>query len=733
MLHRGLPRHQFTERKLHYLVVSVTLWGLTLVAWYIENPSYEIANVFFAAIISTLVALFGWLKASSREPFTYDSELLAGYRANRDRRSMMQRVKNKVDGYLDSSIIQIAAKDSGQENQIEISRYPWSFQLQRSRSRTPKESHSGADLLDIFDRVDNSLVITGDIGSGKSTTLWLLTRSLWDRANHTQDAPIPVLLDMQTWLNKKQPLIEWIVEQLLDKYSVPIRIGQAWVESDALALMVDGLDSIPKEHLGKCVRYIDDFREKHGLCHIAICCQTDIFKKLPLQFSGRIEIQPLSDDEIIGVLQTIFGTEYSKVHCAIQNDDELQKLARSPFSLSLICASHRYEDSIDGFSNLNTNELKHAFLRAYLTDRLDKWLGENKKRASEGLNWLSFLASNLVKHNENTFLLENIQTTWLPTSGPKRLYAVISRMVLSVMVLMGVRLVFGLAVAQLGLDPAAGINIGAIVRFLVGIILGGLPWALFLGLAFGLQASESKIDGEIIEPVEAYKWSLEGAMNGWKSISSISLGIRGFRWGLPLGLGLGAIVGLIKGDILWGVILGLIIGPVIGIGGGLVARRNLGILRGISSGLTIIPFEYKVKPNEGIRRSVKNALLFSILAIAFTSGTLLIGRLATLWVIYGVKGGIIISLLRSIRDGLVIGSFVWLKYGGLAAIYHYAIRFSLAFYRLTPWNYVKLLDSAVHNGILKQIGGGYTFMHPELLNLLASNQVDESVFPLTPS
>ncbi|MDM8537076.1 hypothetical protein QUF70_10005 [Desulfobacterales bacterium HSG17] len=78
-----------------------------------------------------------------------------------------------------------------------------------------KTSHSNYRMLDpdetiiqLFDKSGQALLILGAPGSGKTVTLLDLARHLADRAEPDPAQPVPIVLNLSSWTNKKQ-LINW--------------------------------------------------------------------------------------------------------------------------------------------------------------------------------------------------------------------------------------------------------------------------------------------------------------------------------------------------------------------------------------------------------------------------------------------------------------------------------------------------------------------------------------------
>jgi predicted NACHT family NTPase len=80
------------------------------------------------------------------------------------------------------------------------------------------------------------LLILGEPGSGKTTTLLELAVNLISRANADAKERVPVVLNLSSW-KKKQPLAEWIARELSEKYRVPVTLTD---ENDSDEILTQG-------------------------------------------------------------------------------------------------------------------------------------------------------------------------------------------------------------------------------------------------------------------------------------------------------------------------------------------------------------------------------------------------------------------------------------------------------------------------------------------------------------
>lgn len=113
------------------------------------------------------------------------------------------------------------------------------------------------DVSTIYDAT-GLLLILGEPGSGKTTTLLDLARTLLERARDDLKERVPVVLNLSSWKNK-QPLAEWISGELSGKYRVPRKIARVWLEHGCLLPLLDGLDEVETFLQPDCVAAINAF------------------------------------------------------------------------------------------------------------------------------------------------------------------------------------------------------------------------------------------------------------------------------------------------------------------------------------------------------------------------------------------------------------------------------------------------------------------------------------------
>ena len=133
---------------------------------------------------------------------------------------------------------------------------PWKYTVEVSDAvnSVPLEDRNVSAIYE----ATGLLLILGEPGSGKTTTLLELARTLLERARDDIKERVPVVLNLSSW-KKKQPLAEWISGELSEKYRVPRKIARFWLQHDYLLPLLDGLDEVETLMQPDCVAAINAF------------------------------------------------------------------------------------------------------------------------------------------------------------------------------------------------------------------------------------------------------------------------------------------------------------------------------------------------------------------------------------------------------------------------------------------------------------------------------------------
>jgi len=530
-------------------------------------------------------------------------------------------------------------------------------------------------MLEIFDNIGigRSLLILGAPGSGKTTMLLELARQLIQRARQDVTEPTPMVFNLASW-TEKFSLADWLAQELNNLYSVPRKTAPDWVEGNKLLLLLDGLDEIRQESRAKCVDAINEFRKTHGLTSLAVCSRSQDYEDLntKLSFEGAIEVQPLTQDQVEEYIDR-FGNRLAALRLTLQKDTALHEMAETPLFLSIMVMVYRDKQDADILVSQDETAQRNNLFDTYIERMFGYSRSKNNLdfKKQDVSHWLSWLAGRMMKHNQVPYLLESMQPDWFRRENQLKKYRLIGELIIG--------LIVGLSF---------GLSFGLIFGLGVGLIFG-LGVALIFGLFFGLNFNE-----EDISTVDSLSFDWKKTRNG--------LG-RGLSFGLIIGLMLWLNFGLSSGLIGFGLIFGLI--------GGLSF--------GLTEGLSAVQVDQTKYPGQRLVFTAKNFLAVSL--IAGLSFGLIVGLIVELIVelIIELGVGLNFGLGVALIFGLFFGLGGGLKYGGLALIQHYTLRFILTRDNLLPWKLVPFLDHCVDLIFLRRVGGGYIFVHRLLMEHFA--------------
>ena len=514
-------------------------------------------------------------------------------------------------------------------------------------------------ILNVFEQpeIAGQMLILGDPGAGKTTTMLDLAKPLVDKAEQDPNEPIPVLVNLSSWQDPKQLMPDWLVGELKSKYGVPKDVGKKWLEDKLLLPMLDGLDEVKPKHQESCVNAINlwlqgDLRPTS----IVVCSSREEYANYQAQLSlnGAILLQALTNQQIQVYLSGVNRTELWQI---LEQDTELLELVRTPLLLSITILSYA-ELSLQKWHELtSTKQRVELLLDAYIRAMFGREFrsGAYRKRqppsALQTQHWLSVLALQMQRESQTEFLIEKMQPSLWLSDKQKGVY----------------RLIFVLIGGLIG-----GLIFGLSVWLSVGLSFG-LFFGLSSGLIFGLSSGLIRgLIGEIypaIEVVETLNWSLKRASSGL---------IGGLIFGL-------------SGGLIFVLIFGLIFVLIFVLIGGLIF------------GLIGSEVDVKSSPNQGIWKSASNALFITVF-FGLISG--LINGL-----ISGLINGLISGLSFGLISGLSFGLSGGLIFGGKACIQHFTLRLILFRSGSIPWNYARFLNYCTKKLFLQRVGGRYRFIY----------------------
>jgi hypothetical protein len=542
-------------------------------------------------------------------------------------------------------------------------------------------------VLEIFQR-SAQLLVLGAPGVGKSVLLLELTQRLADAWVDDPTQPVPVVLPLSSWAQRRGSLEPWLVEQLFRLYSVDRKLGRQWVRDRRVLPLLDGLDEVPAAHRPACVAAINDYRQRRGAVYpLVVTCRTNVHDALPnpLRLRHMVEVRPLSLDEVHRQLRA-GGPALSGVREAIRRDPELADLVTTPLFLAMLCYTYRGRPAATIPSAPDVPAGREAFFRDYVARRLRHEFPAKPELTHGGvpdaqaLRWLGWLARTLRRTNQTVFLPDLIQPDLLPARAARWLLPPRFPILVGIIAAALFGTITGLLIHTISVVGTNRPGSGLIAGVLEGVVVG---------VACAAQCRRREI-----EPTRPPRLTA--------SVVGPAL-LRGGAWGV-VGAGLGAPVGLWFGEMgaqqTLGTPLGLLVVGLFGwLLGGLPGGMTLGAVTGFAlgtvSGLHPEPDVRPARPGAGMRDTRRVAVLTG--GITAAGGT----------IAYGV------------HFGLALGAVVALRTGGAAYLCHLALRARLARAGVIPRRLLGFLHRAHTSVLLTEVAGGYKFTHPLLREYLA--------------
>jgi hypothetical protein len=134
-------------------------------------------------------------------------------------------------------------------------------------------------------------------------------------------------------------------------------------------------------------------------------------------------------------------------------------------------------------------------------------------------------------------------------------------------------------------------------------------------------------------------------------------------------------------------------------------------LGGLLGGLEPRVFKGKTVPNQGIRSSLRTAVLMALNAVWLVAIVWLFAKFGEF------DNGAGLQAILGYFAGMFTALFLW--FGGIDVLKHYVLRVVLTASRQVPWNLSRLLDHARDLNLMQKVGNGYIFVHRRLLEHLA--------------
>jgi MFS family permease len=670
-----------------------------------------------------------------------------------------------ITGVLEHSVRHAALLDPRVRMEPGAVEPPWRRYLEaagRPAALLPPERTIGQ----VFDEVGRMLLILGEPGAGKTTTLLMLVRECVEQAERDPAAPVPVVLNLSLWTGSL-PFHDWLVGELPRRYPVGKQFAPRWLQEHRLLLLFDGLDEVAEDRRAACVQALHAFVEEQGVAGLAVCSRTAEYRALPVRLSlgGAVHLLPLEQAQIDAYLDAA-GPALGGLRDALVRNGELRELSASPLMLSIMTLAFGGlpADALRFDETSTREELREEifghFVGRMFTLRERSGGRFSHERVVDGLRWL---ASGMMQRG-SIFAVELLQPAWLDRRQ-LLLYALVSRAAGATLVTAALGAVIFLfcLVTVLASDVRTGRALAATGSTAAAATLAA---SLAMGLASGLLYAAAAYHTLRRPP----GWRREvrivrelSVFFGYLALSGVAmlviLGIGGWVFGLsvhephllvafitvavsplalPVILGFKAGRGVadqdvgLAGTLSWqwktavemmivSAVAGLIL---IALAPWLGGTRLLSVVMTVIVMFTFVVYagwRQEVPPvdqwrdRDGRYLVRESGQVFAMAALGCVLGMFPLFAFA-LGPAQPLRDSLALAVLTAMA--LLGPAIFW--FGGMDLVLHAALRLVLSLTGPMPLRLRRFLDYAVHLGFLQRAGGGYIFFHRLLLEHFAA-------------
>ena len=598
------------------------------------------------------------------------------------RQQLLDKVQSQwVAGLWEKSLQDEVHRMLGAEPKYEGRQQVWRVEAIQAGD-SAQDILSTASLFTAVKDFSGSMLILGQQGAGKTTTLLGLARDFITAARQDSSWQIPLYLNLSSWTPQYHSLDNWLIDELYTNYQVSRSFTDHWLPVQPFVLLLDGLDELAEEHQSNCISAINQFLNTYQRTRAIICSHPEQHEMLitTLPISETITMLPLTTEQVDGYFVSI-GDKLTAVHQTLQTHPALTTLAQVPLFLNLICLTYHSNPP----SHLDTNniaESRNQLLNDFLDQTLTNKPLPGRYTPQKCLRWLSYLANQLQV--QSLYHVESMQPEWLPTKGSLRWYKFLTSIYLIVIGL------FWAYYAQQLLKYSLILHYSNLLSNFFSAARNAIAQAFLPQLCISIFVVTFAIFSVYILPF----------LKNYKSLSREDKEIainrpRAFSWpGLKL---------FIK-EILDGNQYESSQNP-----------NSVYLLRFIHALYRERPILNDTEPNQEIWRIVRDSYRLSNMIVS----SLIIAGLFALWAYLLELNWMFEALIWFLVLFPTIPLFPLLSGGAFPK--HFILRFVLARSGSLPGrNLIPFLDEMAERNILRKIGRAYQFVHPILQDHLAS-------------
>lgn len=317
------------------------------------------------------------------------------------RSQLLNQVKQEIKEQQFQSLHRLVLVNLAQEKSPELWRRTWDLELKIGRHPT-LQLPPQITLRQIFQQTQRQLLILGNPGGGKTTSLLQLGRRLLISAQKDEQAPIPVFFNLSSWQANGQGITPWFIQQLQFKYKIKPEIAQSWLAQNQLILLLDGLEQLKFPEQEFCIQAINRWLESEAT-HQSIVITANLMDyqkcQTRLKLKAALLLKKLTEAQIETYLK---ATRSRELWHNIETQPQLLKLARIPILLTMMTLSYE-EILIESWKRLTTDSQRRQYLcNAYIRRQLsshDHRPGQ-EPTPEQTRRWLIWLAQRLQESQQ---------------------------------------------------------------------------------------------------------------------------------------------------------------------------------------------------------------------------------------------------------------------------------------------------------------------------------------------
>lgn len=238
---------------------------------------------------------------------------------------------------------------------------------------------AGQSIYDTFVKQGESLLVLGDPGVGKSTTVnELQHRLMEDFESPTQvSRRVPVRFSLKAW-SDEQPMVDWMALTMARLTNVPEKVCKQFIEAGDILPLFEDFDQVDADTRVACVQAINAYKESvaDGLL---VASDNREYRQLPagarLALNAAVSLKPFTREQVLKKVEEL-GEKYAGLLEVLRRDPNLLSDARSHRDLIQMITAYegKSAEEIGISAGMTTKERKAARVGASTDRRIEQGL-----------------------------------------------------------------------------------------------------------------------------------------------------------------------------------------------------------------------------------------------------------------------------------------------------------------------------------------------------------------------